>query len=236
MQSQDYNYSYSIHGHDNQILEITLNPNETIHAENGAMCFMEDSITMRTGTGPNRGPLSLFKRKTAGEGLLVSIFSNNTDHPAKVGFNPPEPAKVFPVTLSTDEPDIICRRTNFLAGHPDIHISLAVAPARTAAFAAADLFMQRLHGQGQVFLTANGALIERTLNPGETYLTEPTAITAFQDTVTWGVKTSKNLSNILFSKERMFILSLEGPGTIWFHSASNVERRLKDHFANQRQR
>ena len=156
-----HSYHHEIHGHDNQILEVNLTPGQTIHAENGAMCYMEQGITMRTGTGRNRGPFSLIKRKTAGEGLLLSIFSNQGEQPATVGLNPPGPAKIFPIEISPDKPDIICSRSNFLAGHPDIHITLAVAPARTAAFTSANLFMQRLHGQGQVFLILQSQINRR---------------------------------------------------------------------------
>ena len=232
----DHSYTHTVHGHDNQILEITLQPGQTIHAENGSMCYMTQDVRMRTGTGKGRGPLALLKRKTSGEGILLSIFENEGQQPATIGLSPSHPSRIFPIDIDDTNPaDIICKRSNFLAGHPDVRISLAVAPARAAAFANANLFMQRLQGQGQVFLAADGALVRKTLAQGETYITEPDALTAFEDSITWGVKTTTNPANILWSKEKIFLLSLEGPGTVWFHSTANLDKRIRTHLASLKQ-
>ncbi len=228
-------YHHACHGDDNQILEVELLPGQTIHAENGSMSYMDASITMRTGTGNRAGILTLFKRKTAGEDILLSIFTNDADTPAKLGFSPPQPSRILNVQLLPDQPDIICQRRSYLAGHPDVCISMTTAPARTAAFASANLFMQRLYGQGEAFLTANGAIIHKVLEPGQTYLTEPAAVLAFEDSIEWGVKTSSNLANIIWSKEKFFILSLKGPGQLWIQSTATLDQHIKRHIASTRQ-
>ena len=41
-------YNYKIQGYDNQLLEIILEPGQSIQAEKGAMTFMDDSVRMTT--------------------------------------------------------------------------------------------------------------------------------------------------------------------------------------------
>ena len=213
-------YDYVPHGMDNQTLEVTLKPGQSIHAENGAMSFMEDGITMSTGTGPSRGPLALFKRRISGETILINVFTNETDVPKHLGINPREPAHILPVELDASTPDLICRQGGFLAGHPDVRVTVAVAPAKAAVFGKSDLIMQRLHGLGQAFLTGNGAVIRKELGPGETYLADTAVLVAFEDTVDYTAQLPRGLSNIMWSKENLFLLSIQGPGTVWFQSAS----------------
>ena len=82
-------YDYVPHGMENQTLEVTLRPGQTIHAENGAMSFMENGIAMSTGAGRSRGPLALFKRRIAGETILINVFTNGADAPPAPGPQPP---------------------------------------------------------------------------------------------------------------------------------------------------
>ena len=51
---------YELIGDDMQLVEITLDPQETVRAEAGAMMYMDQDIKMETGTGG--GLLKGFKR------------------------------------------------------------------------------------------------------------------------------------------------------------------------------
>ena len=75
------------HGMENQTLEVVLQQGQAIHAENGAMSFMEEGIVMSTGTGWGRGPFALFKRRISGESILISIFTNQAGQPQRLGVN-----------------------------------------------------------------------------------------------------------------------------------------------------
>jgi uncharacterized protein (AIM24 family) len=68
---------YKIIGEDIQIVEIELDPNETVIAEAGAMVYMEDGITFETkmGDGSNADNSVLGKIFQAGSRLLTeSLF------------------------------------------------------------------------------------------------------------------------------------------------------------------
>ena len=223
MQIREHTYDYLLHGQDNQTLEIELQEHQSIHAENGAMSFMEQGITMTTGTGRQRGPLDLLKRKVSGESILLSIFTNEDIIPQRMGLSPQHPAHILPITLNPQGPDIICQKDSFLAGHPEVRVSAALASIKNTIFGSSNLIMQRLHGAGQVFLTGNGTVIERELETGETYLSEPAAIVAFQDTVEYNTRIPRGVSNVLWSREKLFLLSLTGPGRVWFQSTARFQ-------------
>ena len=104
MQIREHTYDYLLHGQDNQTLEIELQEHQSIHAENGAMSFMEQGITMTTGTGRQRGPLDLLKRKVSGESILLSIFTNEDIIPQRMGLSPHHPAHILPITLNPQGP------------------------------------------------------------------------------------------------------------------------------------
>ena len=192
---------------------------------------MEKGIRMHTGTGRKRGPWSILKRKISGENVLLSIFTNEGEERALLGLNPAHPAHIQPVFLDADRPDIICQQGSFLAGHPDVRVTISVASIKTTVFGKGNLIMQRLHGLGQAFLTGNGVIMEKTLEPGEAFLTESRAIAAFEETVDYSTEMFGGGSNILWSKENMFALKLTGPGRVWFQSASQMPRHT---FARQK--
>src|SRR6187200_1800949 len=106
--SQSHEIDYQIKGESIQIVEVELDPNETVIAEAGAMLFMEDGITfeakMGDGATPNQGLfdklLSAGSRMLTGESLFITHFSNQGSKRAKVGFSAPYPGTVIPLELS----------------------------------------------------------------------------------------------------------------------------------------
>ena len=222
---REHEYEYQTHGQDNQVLEIRLGPGQPVHAENGSMCFMDRNIRMSTGVGRKRGLWSIFKRRVSGESILLSIFQNHGDRPAVLGLNPSRPAHIEPVSLDERLPDVICWQGAFLAGHPDVRVTVALASLKTSVFGGGSLIMQRLHGVGQVFLTGNGAIVQKDLEPEETYLTEPEALVGFEETVDYGAELFRGGSNLLWSGENVFALRLTGPGRVWFQPAAKHQIR-----------
>jgi uncharacterized protein (AIM24 family) len=94
---------YKIIGEDIQIVEIELDPNETVIAEAGAMVYMEDGITFETkmGDGSNADNSVLGKifqagsRLLTGESLFMTHFTNRGYGKRKVAFAAPHPVQSF---------------------------------------------------------------------------------------------------------------------------------------------
>ena len=96
---QSHEIDYKIKGHDVQLVEVELDPGETVIAEAGAMLYMEDGIQfnarMGDGSNPNAGffdkILSAGSRLITGESLFLTHFTNQGWGKKHVAFAAPYP-------------------------------------------------------------------------------------------------------------------------------------------------
>jgi hypothetical protein len=114
--------SYEIKGHEMQLVEIELDPSETIIAEAGALMFLEDGIDFETKFGDGSSPQDGFFKKLAnaggrvltGESLFITHFTNRGGSKARVGFAAPFPGTLIPMNLQNLGGRIICEKDAFL--------------------------------------------------------------------------------------------------------------------------
>lgn len=78
--------------------------------------------------------------------------------------------------------------------------------------------MQRLSGEGMVFLELDGSIVEIELQAGQRVKIDTGNIAFFEANVKYDVETVKGFTNILFGGEGLFLSVLEGPGKIWLQS------------------
>ena len=85
---------------------------------------------------------------------------------------------------------------------------LAVLPGR----------VQRLQGDGLAFIHAGGALLERTLGPGEFLRIDTGCLVAMQPSVDFDIQFVGNIKSAIFGGEGLFFATLRGPGKVWLQS------------------
>ena len=113
---------YEILGDDMQLVEIALDPGETVIAEAGAMNYMDSQITFEAKMGDGSKPKSGFldkalgagKRLLTGESLFMTHFTNSGHGIKKVAFAAPYPGKIVPVDLSGVGGEFTCQKDAFL--------------------------------------------------------------------------------------------------------------------------
>src|SRR6186997_343845 len=124
---------YQIKGDSIQIVEVELDPQETVIAEAGAMLFMEDGIQFETkmgdGSNPSQGLfdklLSAGSRMLTGESLFMTHFTNRGSKRAKVGFSAPYPGTVIPIDLAQcPSNQLIVQKDGFLCAALGTQISI----------------------------------------------------------------------------------------------------------------
>ena len=216
-------YRYQIHGFDNQLLEVQLEPGQRIQAEKGAMTWMSSQVRMNTRFGERSGFRGAIRRKLSSESLLINEFTNESNDTAVVALSAEKPSHIMRTALNPQDPAIICKQDAFLAGDTGIDVSWTKGSAGAILLARGALIMQRLQGDGEVFLTGNGAVVNRTLGRGETLLCDLDALVALQDTVEYSVRRNRGLRNMLWSGEGIFVVELSGPGSVWLQSLSRFE-------------
>lgn len=225
--------SYRIVGSDLQYVEILLEPGVAIMGEQGAMMFMDKDIAVATvlgdGSDSRFGAVGRFfraiKRSFSGESLFSSRFTNTGNRPQRIAFATSSISKIIAIHLDSMGGELICQRGAYLAGATGIRISLAFQKRlRVGIFGGEGFIMQRIAGAGTVFISANGALTEMTLAPGQVLKVDSGCLVALNPSVNYSINYAGKLKTALFGGEGLFYTSLTGPGKVWLQSLP--ERRL----------
>jgi uncharacterized protein (TIGR00266 family) len=208
---------YEIHGDDMQLVEVELDPLEGVRAETGAMCYMEEGIEMQTNTGG--GLFKGFKRMLTGEGFFISSFVNGGGKKAKVGFAAPYPGRIIPLQLGQMGREVLCQKDAFLCAAAGTEIDIAFTKRFGAGlFGGEGFILQRLQGDGWVFLHAGGTIIRKTLVPGETLRVDTGCLVALTPEVAYDIQFVGGFKNALFGGEGLFFATVSGPGEVFLQS------------------
>jgi uncharacterized protein (TIGR00266 family) len=221
---------YKIYGDDLQLVEVELDQGEGVRAEAGTMTYMEDGIQMQTGM--EGGLFSGFKRMVTGESFFITTFMNNDANARKrhVAFAAPYPGKIVAFDLDQFNGQVLCQKDSFLCAARGTEIEIAFTKRLGAGFFGGEGFiLQRLTGNGMVFVHAGGAVIEKDLAPRETLRVDTGCLVAFATTVDYDIQFVGGFKNALFGGEGLFLAKLTGPGKVYLQSLpfSRLVDRIK---------
>ncbi|KAA3440370.1 TIGR00266 family protein [Rufibacter hautae] len=217
---------YRIHGSDIQVLEVELDPQETVIAEAGAMVFMEDGIQFETKMGDGSNPASGFlgklvqmgSRAITGESLFMTHFTHRGYGKAKVGFSAPYPGTIMPINLAEFPQGLIVQKDGFLAAALGTRIAMHFNQRLGAGFFGGEGFiMQRLTGDGLAFIHAGGTVIERHLH-NETLRVDTGCVVAYENGIDFDIQRAGGLRSMVFGGEGLFLATLRGTGRVWIQS------------------
>ncbi len=219
---------YQIFGDDLQLVEVELDPGEGVRAEAGTMTYMENGIEMQTGTGG--GLFSGFKRIVTGESFFITTFMNSVQGKRRVAFAAPYPGKIVPFDLDVFGGQVLCQKDSFLCAARGTEIEVAFTKRIGAGlFGGEGFILQRLVGDGMVFVHAGGTVIRKDLAAGETLRVDTGCLVAFATTVDYDIQFVGGFKNALFGGEGLFLALLTGPGTVYLQSLpfSRLVDRIK---------
>ena len=237
---QSHEIDYKIIGEDIQIVEIELDPNETVIAEAGAMLFMEDGIQFETRMGDGSQTNSsimgkIFQagsRLLTGESLFMTHFTNRGVGKRKVAFAAPYPGTVMPINLAKSHANtLIVQKDGFLCAAMGTKLSIHFnQKLGTGLFGGEGFILQKIQGDGMAFVHAGGVVIERQLN-NETLRVDTGCVVAFEPNINFSVQRAGNLKSMVFGGEGLFLATLQGTGRVWIQSMpiSKLVDRLSSH-------
>ena len=218
---------YDIFGDDMQYVEIELDPDEAAVGEAGMMMFMQDGVDMETvfgdGSAAQSGLIGKLmgagKRLLTGESLFTTVYSNQAAGKRRVAFAAPYPGKIIPVDLSKIGGTLICQKDSFLCAAKGVSLGIALQRRLgTGFFGGEGFILQKLEGDGMVFIHAGGTLAEKTLESGESIRVDTGCIAALQPSVDFDIQFVGKIKTALFGGEGLFYAKLTGPGKIWLQS------------------
>jgi len=217
---------YKIIGESLQMVEIELDPQETVIAEAGAMLYMEDNIVFETkmgdGSNPNQGFLGKLmqagSRLLSGESLFMTHFTNQGFGKKKVAFAAPYPGTIVPINLKSLGGTLIAQKDAFLCAALGTKVSITFNKRMGAGFFGGEGFiLEKLEGDGMAFIHAGGVVVERYLN-NETLRIDTGCIVAFEPQIDFDIQSAGGLKTMMFGGEGLFLAVLRGTGRIWIQS------------------
>jgi uncharacterized protein (TIGR00266 family) len=230
---------YKIIGDDMQIVEVELDPGETVIAEAGAMNYMDNGITfeakMGDGSKPDSGIfgklLDAGKRVLTGESIFMTHFSNTDRSKRRVAFAAPYPGKIIPVDMSKIGQELLCQKDAFLCAALGTEVSIAFTKRLgTGFFGGEGFILQRLKGDGMVFIHVGGTVVAKELK-NDTISVDTGCLAAFTPGIDYSIERAGNLKSMFFAGEGLFLATLRGTGVAYLQSLpfSRMADRILQH-------
>ncbi len=193
-------------------LRLNLKHGESFRAEAGAMLSMSPTINLEA-KASGKGIIGTFKAAVGGESFFASLFTAEKGD-GEVILAPNVLGSIIKIDLNNTK--LFAQGSAYLAGSSDLTIS--TKGSFKSMISGEGLFLQTIQGNGIVFLSSFGAIIEKTLLPGESYIVDTGHIVAFDDTIKYFIrKASKGLFSSLATGE-VLVCEYTGPGKIWIQS------------------
>jgi uncharacterized protein (TIGR00266 family) len=202
---------YKIVGDVMQALQIDLRQGEEIYAEAGTMLFMGPGIDLqaRMQGGLVKG---LMRKFLAGETMFMSVFRCQAAS-GRLALANPIAGKIFPVQLNGNT--VLAERNAYLAAIGNVDLSIAFTKKFGAGlFGGEGFILQKISGQGLLFLHAGGNMLDFDLAPGEQLRVDTGCIVSFDESVSYDIQFVGGFQNALFGGEGLFYATLTGPGHV----------------------
>ncbi len=220
---------FEIFGTEMQFVEIELDPGESAIAEAGAMMAKDATVTMDTvfGDGSKASEQSGFfsklagagKRLISGESLFTTVFTQTGAGKAKVSFAAPYPGHIIAMKLDEVGGTLVCQRDSFLAAARGVELDIYFQKrVMTGLFGGEGFVMQRLEGDGWVFVHAGGTIVERELKHGQELHVDTGCLAAMTPSVDFDLERAGSVKSMVFGGEGVFFARLRGPGKVWLQS------------------
>ena len=206
---------YSIEGEPLPVVICELEAGETMITESGAMSWMSPNMKMETSSGGGIG--KIFGRAFSGESLFLNKYS------AQGGAGTIAFASRFPGAIKafqiSDGQNIIAQKSSFLAGTEGVELSTYFQKRLGSGFFGGEGFiMQKLSGNGMVFLEFDGYIKEYELQVGQQIIVDTGYLAAMSGSCQMDIRTVPGIKNKFFGGEGLFNTVITGPGKIWLQS------------------
>lgn len=217
---------YTILGDDMQMVEVELDPGETVIAEAGAMNYMDQGISfqakMGDGSEANEGLMGKLlgagKRMLMGESIFMTHFTNTGNGKKIVAFAAPYPGKIIPIDMAQINGSLLCQKDAFLCAAYGTKVGIAFTKKLGAGFFGGEGFiLEKLSGDGMAFIQAGGTIVKKQLQ-GETILVDTGCIVAFTEGINYDIQRAGNLKSMFFGGEGLFLATLSGTGVVMLQS------------------
>lgn len=188
---------------------------QTLCSEGGSMSWMSPNMVMETTSGG--GAKKVFSRLFSGESLFLNEFTPQGGR-GVIAFASSFPGSIIPYEVKPGQ-GIVVQKRGFLAMEKGLDVSIHFQQKMSRGFFGGEGFiMQRITGDGLVFLEIDGHCKEYELQAGQSIIVGTGFLAAMSETCTMEVQMIKGAKNIFLGGEGLFHTIINGPGKIWLQS------------------
>ncbi|HEV3230428.1 MAG TPA: TIGR00266 family protein [Solirubrobacteraceae bacterium] len=217
------------------VLELQLDPGESVIAESGELSWIDANIELSTSTsgGGSHGLFGAIKRAVGGSTLFMTSYRATTAQ-GLVAFAAKLPGQILAMDIS-DGQSFLVHRHGFMCGTDGVTLTTGVQRKLGAGiFGGAGFVMQRVGGNGKAWFELSGELVIYELTAGQSLRIHPGHVGLFEETVTIDFASIPGIRNKLFG-DGLFLAQLTGPGKVWLQSLSiaNLAQALVPYMPEQ---
>jgi uncharacterized protein (TIGR00266 family) len=203
---------------------VALQQGERLTSEAGAMMFVSGDVSMDVEM-PGGLAGGLKRKLLAGESMFLTRYVANSA--GAVGITGPFPGSIRQHEL---DGEIICERHAYLGHFGEVAIESAFAQRVGMGFhgGGEGFVLQRLRGNGTVWLHGGGDFIDFDLAPGQRLTVDTGCMVMMEPTVGYDVKLQGGVAKSLFGGEGLFLVHMTGPGHVTLQTLpfSRTARRV----------
>lgn len=202
---------YEIIGDNLPAVVCQLENGEGMITERGSMCWMSPNMEMKTTS--NGGFGKAMGRMFAGEAIFQNVYTA-VGGPGMIAFASSFPGSIRCYDVTPQEP-LIVQKTGFLASEVGVELSVHFKKRLGAGFFGGEGFiMQKVSGNGKVFVEINGHAVEYNLREGQSIIVDTGNLAVMSASCTMDIVSVRGAKNVLFGGEGLFNTIVTGPGRV----------------------
>jgi uncharacterized protein (TIGR00266 family) len=201
------------------VLEVLLQPGESVISEAGELSWMTQTIGMTTHTQMMGGGgfFGAIKRVVGGGSLFMTEYTPQ-GYAGEVAFATKVPGHILPLEVGPGH-EFLIHRHGFLCATPQIQLGVGFQQSLGAGIFGGDGFLlQKITGYGTAWLELSGEVVVKDLQPGETLRVHPGHVGAFQASVGFNITRIPGIRNMFFGGDGIFLAAMTGPGRVWLQT------------------
>ena len=188
---------------------------QTLCTQTGAMSWMSPNMVMDTNTGGGVG--KMFGRLFSGETLFMNEYTAQGSA-GMIAFASSFPGSIIPYRVTPGN-GIIVQKHGFLAMEKGLDMSVYFQrKLGRGLFGGEGFIMQRISGNGMVFLEIDGHCKEYELGVGQSLIVDTGYLAAMSESCTMDIQTVQGAKNIFLGGEGLFHTRVTGPGKVYIQS------------------
>ena len=206
---------YEIEGGNLPVVICYPEAGQTLCTESGAMSWMSPNMKMDTNTGG--GLKKMFGRMFSGESLFLNEYTAQGGQ-GMIAFASNFPGSIIPYQVTPGN-GIIVQKRGFLAMEKGLELSVYFQKRLgKGLFGGEGFIMQKITGNGMVFLEIDGYCKAYDLAAGQSIILDTGYLAAMSESCTMDIQMVEGAKNIFLGGEGLFHTRITGPGRVYIQS------------------